>query len=82
MYIYSQLLSRFLLVLGEKTLEEKLNKKEIILEFSREEFTMKKLMKKYDQLVMLLDIKKEMVVETNNSMLDKSKRDRKRSLKI
>lgn len=67
--------------LGEKNLEEKLNKNEISLEISREEFIKRKLLKKYDQLVMLVDIKEEMVVETNDSMLDKSKRDRKRSEK-
>lgn len=59
-------------------MEEKLNKNEISLEISREEFNKRKLLKKYDQLVMLVDIKEEMVVETNDSMLDKSKRDRKR----
>lgn len=59
-----------------------MNKNEIISGISREEFTTRKLMKKCDQLVMLVDIREEMVVETNNSMLDKSKRERKRSLKV
>lgn len=49
---------------------------------SREEFTKRKLMKEYDQLMMLVDIREEMVVETNNSMLDKSKRERKRSPEV
>lgn len=48
----------------------------MISEITREEFTKRKLMKKYDQLVILVDIQEEMVVETNNSRLDKSKKDR------
>lgn len=51
MHIYSWLLSRFLQILGEK-LEENLNKNEIISEISRGDFTKRKLMRKYDQLVM------------------------------
>lgn len=41
-----------------KKTEEKLNKNEMSLEISREELIKRKLMKKYDQLVMLADIKK------------------------